>query len=233
MLKPPKTITRKQLKRDPLMEAIYRTRQWWLAHRGPASRYGWIALLVIVMTLLITRWRGAENAKAAVAVGVSFVEYSRGNYNTVIAQLGPHVEEYRGFKSFAHGLYLLARSELAAGDSAQAEEHYRLYLEEYGRDPLEKAGALGGLGVIVEGRGGHKEAAELFRQASSTAPTVSLRHRYAIYAGRNLMLAQLPAEALDVLRPMLNDEDVDFQTRREIMSLVANAEALLEAAPDA
>lgn len=233
MLKPPKTITRKELKRDPLMEALYRLRKWWLAHRGPVSRYGWIALLVIVMTLLITRWRGAENARAAAAVGVSFVEYSRGNYNTVIAQLSPHVEEYRGFKSFAHGLYLLARSELAVGDSSQAEEHYRLYLEEYGRDPLEKAGALGGLGVIIEGRGGHEEAAELFREASSSAPTVSLKHRYAIYAGRNLVLAHLPSEALEVLRPILNDENVDFPTRREIMSLVAHAEALLEAGPDA
>jgi len=51
-------------------------------------------------------------------VGISFIEYSRGNYNTVIAQLSSYVEEYRGFKSFGDGGgKSMCRQAFSAGDN--------------------------------------------------------------------------------------------------------------------
>ena len=232
MLKPPKTITRKQLKRDPLIETLYRLRQWWLARSARISRFGGIALIVVVLAVLVTRWRGSQDAKAASVVGISFVEYSRGNYNTVIAQLNPYVEEYRGLSSFGSGLYLLARSELHAGDSAGAEEHFQTYLDEYGGDPLLKSSSLAGLGIIAEGGGRYSEAGELLRKASRAAPTPSLQQRFAVLAARNLLLAGVPGEALELLEPLLEDADLEFRARGDILGLVASAKALLEAAPD-
>ncbi len=233
MLKPPKSITRKELKRDPLMELLYKLRQVWLAQRTRISRYGGAALVVIVLATIVTRWRGGQDDKAGGVVGISFIEYSRGNYNTVIAQLSPYVEEYRGFKSFANGLFLLARSELHVGDSTGAETHFRLYLDEYGGDPLGKSGALAGLGVIVEGRGDYLEASDLFEQARRSAPTASLRWQYALHAGRDLLLADLPAEALEILEPLLEEENMGFQKRYEVLSLVSTARALLTGGRDA
>ena len=237
MLKPPKTITRKELKRDPLMELLYKLRQFWLANRTRIIRYGGggVALLVIVVVGMLDPppWRAGQNDRASAAVGISFVEYSRGNYNTVIAQLSPYVEEYRGLKSFADGLFLLARSELHVGDSTGAETHFRLYLDEYGSDPLGKSGALAALGVIVEGRGNYAEASDLFERASRSAPTASLQWQYAVYAGRDLLLAELPAEALKLLEPLLDEEGLGFRQRNEVLSLVSTARALLEERQDA
>ena len=136
MLKPRKKITRKELKRDPLMEALYRLRHWWLEHKKPVSRLGSIGLIVIILAVLVFRWRASQNEKAAALTGMAFVEFGRDNYHSVIAQLSPYVEEYSGLKSFGNGLFLLARSELFVGDSTRAEEHYHLYLDEYGNDPL-------------------------------------------------------------------------------------------------
>ncbi|MFB0514987.1 MAG: tol-pal system YbgF family protein [Candidatus Neomarinimicrobiota bacterium] len=228
MLKPRKKITRKELKRDPLMEALYRLRHWWLVHNKRVSRYGGIALVVLVLVVLVTRWRASQNEKAAAAVGIAFVEFSQGNYNTVISQLSAYVDEYSGLKSFGNGLYLLARSELFMGDTTGAEEHYRRYLDDYGKDPLLKAGAQAGLGIIAEGQKRHAEAAESFKQASKSAPTASLKHQYAIYAGRNYLLAQQPEEALKLLQPFLDNNELDFQTRNEIQILVTSAEAMGE-----
>lgn len=237
MLKPPKTITRKELKRDPLMEALYKLRQKWLAERTRIIRYGGggAALLVVVVlfTLDPPLWRVGQDEKASGAVGISFIEYSRGNYNTVIAQLSPYVEEYRGLKSFANGLFLLARSELHVGDSTRAETHFRLYLDEYGSDPLGKSGALAGLGVIVEGRGDYLEASDLFERAMRSAPTASLQWQYALHAGRDLLLADLPAEALEILEPLLEEDNMGFQKRYEVLSLVSTARALLTGGRDA
>ncbi len=226
MLKPRKKITRKELKRDPLMEALYRLRQWWLEHRTRVSRYGGVGLVVVVLVFLVFRWRASQNEQAAAVVGIAFVEYGQGNYSTVITLLNAHVDEYSGLKSFGNGLYLLARSELFVGDTTGAEEHYRRYLDDYGNDPLIKAGALTGLGIIAEGRGLHSDAAELFKKANRSAPTAALKQQYAIYAGRNYILSEQPAEALDILQPILDRDELDFQKRSEVQALVASAKAL-------
>ena len=226
MLKPRKKITRKELKRDPLLEALYRLRQWWLKYRTRVSRYGGIGLVAVVLVFMVFRWRTSQNEKAATVVGMAFVEYGQGNYNTVITLLSTHVDEYSGLKSFGNGLYLLARSELFVGDTTGAEEHYRRYLDDYGNDPLIKAGALTGLGIIAEGKGQHSDAAELFKKANRSAPTASLKQQYAIYAGRNYILSAQPGEALEILQPILDEGELDFQTRGEIQALVSSAEAL-------
>ncbi len=226
MLKPRKKITRKELKRDPLMEALYRLRHWWLEHRTRVSRYGGVGLVVVVLVFLVFRWRASQNEQAAAVVGIAFVEYGQGNYSTVITLLNAHVDEFSGLKSFGNGLYLLARSELFVGDTTAAEEYYRRYLDDYGKDPLIKAGALTGLGIIAEGRGQHGDAAELFKKANRSAPTAALKQQYAIYAGRNYILSEQPAEALDILQPILDSEELDFQKRSEVQALVASAKAL-------
>lgn len=226
MLKPRKKITRKELKRDPLMEALYRLRHFWLENRTRISRYGSISLVVIILVFLVVRWRASQNEKAAAVVGQAFVEYGQGNYSAVIALLSAHVDEYSGFKAFGNGLYLLARSELFLGDTTGAEEHYRHYIDDYGNDPLLKAGALAGLGIIAEGRWQYQDAADLFLRANQSAPTASLKQQYAIYAGRNYILSGQPEEALEILKPILQEGELDFQIRSEVQALVSSAEAL-------
>ncbi|MBA7616472.1 MAG: tetratricopeptide repeat protein [Calditrichaeota bacterium] len=179
-----------------------------------------------MLVFMVFRWRTSQNEKAAAVVGMAFVEYGQGNYSTVITLLNAHVDEYSGLKSFGNGLYLLARSELFIGDTTGAEEHYRRYLDDYGKDPLIKAGALTGLGIIAEGRGQYSDAAELFKKANRSAPTASLKQQYAIYAGRNYILSEQPAEALDILQPILDSDELDFQKRSEVQALVASAKAL-------
>ena len=228
MLKPRKKITRKELKHDPLMDALYRLRHGWLEHQPVIFKIGGAALIVVVLSVLVTRWRATQDDQAATAVGVAFVEFSQGNYNTVIAQLSPYIDEYGGLKSFGNGLYLLARSELSVGDSLSAEQHYRQYLDDYGRDPLMACGALAGLGVIAEGKGAFGEAADQFRRASRRAPTAGFRNQYAVYAGRSFLLAGLPEDALKILRPLLDEEDLDFQMTNDVQALVASAEAKIK-----
>lgn len=228
MLKPRKKITRKELKHDPLMDALYRLRHGWLEHQSIISKIAGAALVVLVLSVLVIRWRANQDEQAATAVGVAFVEFNQGNYNTVIAQLSPYVDEYGGSKSFGNGLYLLARSELLVGDSLSAEQHYRQYLDDYGRDPLMACGALAGLGVIAEGKGAFSVAADQFKQASRRAPTAGFRKQYAVYAGRSFLLAGLPDDALKILRPLLEEEDLDFQMTNDVQALVASAEAKIK-----
>ena len=225
MLNPRKKITRKELKRDPLMDILYRLRHGWLKYQAKISRFGGMALVIVILGGLVMRWRTTQDGKAAAVVGMAFVEFGQGNYHTVIAQLNNYADEYSGLKSFGNGLYLLARSELFVGDTLGAEQHYRQYLDDYGSDPLITAGALAGLGIIAEGRGAYLEAAEQFKKANRSAPTADFKHRYAVYAGRNYFLADRPEATLEILRPLLDEKALDFQTTNDVQALVASAEA--------
>lgn len=229
MLKPRKKITRKELKRDPLLEILYTIRHWWVANKKVVSRYGGLALIIVIISALWFRSRNIQNEEAAALAGVAHIEFSNGNYDTVIATLsGDVVEEYSGRKSFGQALYLLARSELYVQDTLNAEIHYRLYLEKYGKDPLLRSGAYAALGLIAEGRGNYSEGAELFRKAGQSAPTAKLSQRYSIYAGRNYLLSSRPEDALTILQPLLANKNLDYQVTSEIQELIATARYHME-----
>lgn len=226
MLKPRKKITRKELKRDPLMDMLYRLRHFWLDNKSLISRYGSIGLIVIIIGFIAIQWRSSQNDRAAAVVGGAFIEYGQGNYLAVIDQLSPYVDDYSGFRSFGNGLYLLARSEFLTGDTTSAEAHYRRYLDDYGKDPLLKSGALAALGIIAEGRGYYPEAAYMFLRASDAAPTDSFRRQYIIHAGRALIRSGQPGDALEILLPLLDEDGLDIQTLGEVQELVSSATAL-------
>ena len=228
MLKPQKRITKKEIRRDPLMEFLYNLRHWWLGHKKQVYRYGSIALVIVILLSIVFRWRAGQDAKAAALVGVAFVEFGQGNYHFVVNQLAPAVDEYSGLKSFGNGLFILARSELYIGDSTAAEEHFRQYLDDYGKDPLLRAGAQAGLGVIAEGRSDYSTAAAFFQKASHSASTVSLKHRYALSAARSFLLSGNPRETLNLLVPILDDQDIDFSTLSEARELAAAAQIAMD-----
>ncbi|MFC1480671.1 tetratricopeptide repeat protein [Candidatus Neomarinimicrobiota bacterium] len=223
MQKQRKRFTRKELKRDPLMEYIYQARQLWNQYRVVATRYGGIALAIIVITILVSRWRSGQDQDAAAVVGIAFVEYSHQNFDSVVEQLSPHVENYSGLPSFGGGLYILARSELAVGDTGNAEAYFRQYLKDYSDDDLLRSGAYGGLGTILENRGDYIEASNLFSKASKYSTSKSLRYRYILSTARNYVLAGREADALKLIQPLIDNEEVDLPIRNEFQILATFA----------
>ena len=227
MLKPRKKITRAELKRDPLMDTLYRMRQFWTAHQRRLTSYGGGLALVVVLSLIIGQWRSGKNDEAATVAGIATMDFGQGRYSAVIDQITPALDEFGGLPAFGNAVFLLARSELLAGDSLLARRHFELFLDDYDENAVLVAGAWTGLGVIAEGLGEFAEAGEHYRKASKAAPTRSLRQGNTLFAGRSLILAGQPAQALKLLRPLLNEADLDLRTSNQALTLRARAEAEL------
>jgi tetratricopeptide (TPR) repeat protein len=223
MQKQRKRFTRKELKRDPLMEIIYRARQLWNQYRTAAIRYGGIALAIIVISLLVSRWRTGQDQDAAAVVGIAFVEYSHQNYDSVVEQLSPHVDNYSGLPSFGGGLFILARSEFTLGDTSIAEAHFQQYLKDYSDDDLLRSGAHGSLGTILENRGDYAEASEHYSKASKSSDSKTLRNRYILATARSYVSAGMEAEAVALIQPLIDNDEIDFPILNEFQSLVTFA----------
>ena len=227
MLKPCKKITRAELKRDPLMEAVYNIKQFWTAHQRRLNRYGSGLLIVIVLTLIVGRWRSGKNDEAATVAGIATMDFGQGRYGEVINQVTLSLDEFGGLPAFGDAVFLLARAELLSGDSLLARQHFQLFLDDYGSNEFLTSGAWTGLGVIAEGLGQFAEAGKQYQKAYRKAPTRSLRRSNAIFAGRCFILAGQPAEALKLLRPLLGEENLDLQTSNQAHALMSRAEVEL------
>lgn len=224
MLKQQKKITKKELKRDPLLEIVHQLRMWWRANNVAVNKFGFIGLVVVVLSVLFMNWRSNEDQKAAGVAGVAILEYGAKDYDSLIELLAPLVEEYSGLKSFGNGLYILAHSEYLTGDTAAAEEHYLRYLSEYNDDDMLVAAANIGIATILEAKGDLEEAAKRYRKAAKVEPSISLKHQYTIYAGRAYLLLDDHNEAIQLLEEVLEDENLNFQMRNEARSLLASAQ---------
>lgn len=227
MLKPRKKITRAELKRDPLMETVYNIRHFWSAHQRRLNRYTVGLLIMIVLILVFGRWRSAKNDQAATVAGIATMDFGQGRYGEVINQVTQNLEEFGGLPAFGDAVFILARAELLSGDSLLARQHFQLFLDDYGANAVLTSGAWTGLAVIAEGRGQFAEAGKQYHKAYRKAPTRSLRRSNAIFAGRCFILAGRPAEALKLLRPLLEEDDLDLQTSNRAHALASRAEAEL------
>ncbi len=223
MQKQRKKFTRKELRRDPLMEYIYQARQLWNKYRTGATRYGGIALAIIVITILVNNWRGGQDQDAAAVVGIAFVEYSHQNYDAVIEQLSRHVENYSGLPAFGNGLYILARSELTLGDTSSAETHMRQYLKDYSGDDLLLAGGHSSLGAILENRGEYEAAAKQFSKAVKYSASKALRNRNILSTARNYLAVGRAADVVELIQPIIDNDGVDFPIRNEFQNIVTFA----------
>ena len=227
MLTPRKNITRAELKRDPLMEALYNARQFQIKHSAEIYKYGGGGLILLVLLLVGLNWRGGQNDKAAAVAGMVAIDFSQLQYTQVIDRVPAKMEEFGGLPAFGPAVYFLARSELIVSDTLRAEEHFALYLDDYGDDRLLRAGAYTGLGIIADSRGLHAEAGDFYRRASQAADTDFLRHSNAVHAGRSFILAGEPKKAVKILQPLLDNAQFSRQLQGEAATIVARAEVAL------
>ena len=227
MLIPRKKITRAELKRDPLMEAVYNTRQFGIEHRARIIKYGGGGLILLTAILIGLYLNGLHNEKAAAVSGMVAIDFSQLQYTRVIDRVPSKMEEFGGLPAFGPAVYFLARSELIVSDTLRAEEHFTLYIDDYGDDRVLRAGAYTGLGIIADSRGLHAQAGDFYRRASQAAETDFLRHSNAVHAGRSFILANEPKKAVKILRPLLDNEQFNRQLQGEAAAIIAQAEVVL------
>ena len=183
--------------------------------------------MLLLLLILGMNWRSSQNEQAAAIAGMVTMDFSQEQYTQIISRVSSRENEFGGLPAFGPAVYFLARSELIVADTVRAEKHFKLYLDDYGKDPLLTTGSYTGLGIIAESRGLHAEAGDYYRRASDSASTDFLRHSNAVHAGRSFLLANQPDRAVKILQPMLDGEEFSRQLAGEAALIVAQAEVIL------
>ena len=130
MLKPKKTITKKEIQRDPFLESINKTQ----AHlQEKRSYYMKMALGLIVVLIgynIISEKKSQSNFDASAALGQAMVALDRGDLENAQFQLETVISEFSGSESAEISGYHLGKMKYESGDKNGAE----IYLSQYLRD---------------------------------------------------------------------------------------------------
>lgn len=130
MLKPKKTITKKEIQRDPFLESINNTQ----AHlQEKRSYYMKMALGLIIMLIgynIISEKKSQSNFDASAALGQAMVALDREDLENAKFQLETVISEFRGLESAKIAGYHLGKMKYESGDNNGAE----IYLSQFLRD---------------------------------------------------------------------------------------------------
>jgi len=142
MLKPKRVITKKEIQRDPFLEAIDKTQ----AHlQEKRSNYMKMALGLIVVLIgynIISEKKSQSNFDASTALGQAMVALDRGELENAQFQLETVINEFSGSESAEIAGYHLGKMKYESGDNNVSEIYLSQFLRNEPVDVMVSSAAL-------------------------------------------------------------------------------------------
>lgn len=225
MLRPKRKITKKEIKRDPLLEKISQV-SIFITKNPRLITYIVIGLVVvIILTVSMINSKKKANIEAAGELGLAELSIENKDYNDAIVRLESLIDKYPRTKSSGMAIFLLAKVHLIEQEYDIAEEYFLKYIDSYGDDEMILAAAYSGLGVCEEHKENWEKAAEYMERAAEIAPYKFQKHEYYLSAARYLIKEENFERAEGILTTILNDEP-DNRTKSTAEILYGQLEVL-------
>ncbi len=158
MLRKHKRLTKKELKKDPLVifiaQAVDFLRNEWLKIGST------ILVVVLVISLAFFIVRGKRRS-AINAFDVAFTALNN-DAPEALDLLKRVVEDYGGSRISGEALIKLGNSYFLMKDYDSAEKYFKQYIDKFSDDPIYVFNAYNSLGGIYEDKGDYLKAAEIY-----------------------------------------------------------------------
>ncbi len=219
MLKPRKKITKKEIKKDPLLETIYNIETRLRENRRTYLRIvvGIIVLLVVVITLNNRRLKAFEASETL--LGEALVSLEIGDLDNARYQLEELIDEYGNTDSGIQGYYFWGKFNYEQQDYEAANNALSTFVAESSNKLLLPA-AHRMLAEIYRREGDDAKVEEHLRQAIKTSEIQSVKQNNQLDLAIYLMEKNKTDEALAIVDKVLESEELGDIIRQ-------NAEKLL------
>ena len=225
MLKPKRKITRKEMKKDPLLEKITQV-ETFVRSKPKQIIYITIGLVaVIVFCMVFFQSKKSANREASGLLGIAELSIAREDYDDAIIRFENLIDRYPGTKSAGMATMLLAQSYFVKENYKKAEDNYLRYIDKFGHDDLFLSSAYNGVGVCQEIAGDHKAAAEYFEKGGDVSPHKFQRHECYINSARNMVkIGEI--DRAEMILKMVMDDAPDLKYKKSAEILTARIEIL-------
>ena len=213
MLRTRKRITKKELKHDAMLEAIYKV-ETFVKRYSKQVMYGGAGLLavIVVSAVMLNSKREAE-VKADSAVGIAQFKLLTGDFQDAEVRLEDALRKYPGTKAAREGKFYLANAHYLLGNIEEAEKYYLKFLAESSNDPILESSANSGLAAIKEDNNENLSAANYYMKASVISTVTAQSEAYMLSSIRNYYKSGEIERAKEMVEDMLADEDLNNKTK--------------------
>jgi len=218
MLRPKKKLTKKEIKKDPVLEAIAKA-EVFLRSKGKYVTYALIGIFIVIMVIfLVIRSKHQANYEAKGELGLAELSIVREDYDDAIVKLNKLIDNYDGTKAGGIATLLLAQCYFYKSDFDNAYLFYKKFIDKYKFDRFLTACAYNGMGIVEESRGNYELAASYYKKATDISPYEFQRHEYLLnYADILIKLKQYD-EAEKILSKLLEENlEKNNKDRAEVL----------------
>ena len=210
-------LTKRQIKEDKFTTFMLTAKNQ-LQEKWEFYAIGLVALILVVAGISYAfNYFEGRSADAATKFSDAMREYRSGNKQPAIIAFTQLIDDYGSSEEAGRAACLLGNLYLNDRNYTEAENNYRLYLSDYGKDTYLRATAQAGLAVAAENQGRYAEAADLFLKAIQEYPDGPLESDYRLGAVRNyLLLNQLDSaqEQVNIMKEKFPGETSTNQAIR-------------------
>ncbi len=136
MLKPKKKITKKEIKRDPLLETTFKVQTYLKENQSLITRSVAAVLVVVVLLIILINRNVNNNEVARTAMGKALVAYAQSDIDNAILQLDYVMDEFGNTKDGALAGYYLGKIYFDRKEYESAEMNLSEFIRNTSNDML-------------------------------------------------------------------------------------------------
>ena len=170
MLKPQKKkVSKKELKRDPLLDSVLKAQTFYEKNRNILT----YTVIGVIAVILISFWVKAiyeeTNQEAVTLLGKAQVEYDQMNYSKARDFLNALLKEYDGTEAAEQGTFLLANLNFNENKTDEAMRLFKEFTDSYSGSHILLASGYAGIAACFEAQNNYSEAAVAYEKAFNEA----------------------------------------------------------------
>jgi outer membrane protein assembly factor BamD (BamD/ComL family) len=224
-------ITRKQMKRDPLVTLSLKAADFAKRNARTLTIVAVVAVVSAVVVVMMARDRAKAEAEAQVLLAQANKEFWRGNVPAATDYYAELVDRYSGTKSGKQGLLFRGDALLESGDCDAAITDYEKFLSRERKDKMLRNSARRGIATALEDKGEFARAGQtrerLARDMQGNEAAEEL-----MSAARCYMAANMYGQAIEVYEKIVSQHSDYWGVEDAKVSLQELHTKLRLAAPD-
>lgn len=130
MLQAKRKITKKELKKDPLLESLSQSKSFYNSKKSIINKVGLILVLAIIVSIIISKRIQSNHHSAEEAFGKALISMTSGDEDNGILQLELLIDSYSGTDAAQRSAFLLGKRYYEKGDLLTSTSYLDEYLEE-------------------------------------------------------------------------------------------------------
>ncbi len=225
MLKAQKKLTKKELKRDPLLDTMVKTQTFYEDNKKRIHGIGGGFIAIAVIIFLLSFLHQSNEQEASVLLGKAQVEFQEGNFDKSRQFLEYLIDGYSGTTSGDQGLFLLANIDFREKKFSEAKEHFQKFVDTYSGSNILLSSGYAGLGACYEAEENYAAAADAFLQAWKAADDFPEAHDYLYNAAIDFEFAGNIEKATEYFNRLVEeypDSPHVFDAKAKMAMLAAN-----------